>query len=85
VLFRSADLQELGDPGVATLQQLGVTHVFDLRSAKELKELEEKGKQPARTWEGATRIFVPVFLDVDYSPEAIALRFGNYSDGPQVS
>jgi protein tyrosine/serine phosphatase len=85
VLFRSADLKELGDEGVATLQRLGITHVFDLRSAKELEELAKKGNAPPRAWEGATRIFVPVFLDEDYSPEAIALRFGNYSDGPEVS
>ncbi|KAI0021422.1 tyrosine phosphatase [Xylariomycetidae sp. FL0641] len=32
-----------------------------------------------REWPGATRRFVPVFLDTDYSPEALAARFSNYA------
>jgi hypothetical protein len=81
VLFRSADLTKLGDDGVPALQRLGITHVFDLRS---LTELAKSGETP-RTWEGATRVFVPVFREVDYSPEALAVRFRDYSDGPKVS
>lgn len=82
VLFRSADLTKLEDEGIAVLRPLGITHVFDLRSQT---ELERDGHTEARTWEGAARVFVPVFLDKDYSPEALAVRFRNYSDGPEVS
>ncbi|KAI1498395.1 tyrosine phosphatase [Biscogniauxia marginata] len=32
-----------------------------------------------KEWEGARRVFVPVFLDLDYSPEALALRYKNYA------
>ncbi|KAK4102813.1 hypothetical protein N658DRAFT_494874 [Parathielavia hyrcaniae] len=77
VLFRSADLRDLGDDGISTLKKLGITHVFDLRS------LKEHGTQASEAWEGARRIFAPVFLDEDYSPAAIAERFGQYSDGPE--
>ncbi|KAK4248695.1 protein-tyrosine phosphatase-like protein [Corynascus novoguineensis] len=80
VIFRSADLTQLEDEGVAVLRLLGITHVFDLRS---VTELEKAGHPPPKTWEGAARVFVPVFLDKDYSPEALALRFRNYSDGPE--
>ncbi|KAH6855326.1 protein-tyrosine phosphatase-like protein [Chaetomium sp. MPI-CAGE-AT-0009] len=80
VLFRSADLTKLEDEGVDVLRPLGITHVFDLRS---VTELAKDGNHPPRTWEGAARVFVPVFLDKDYSPEALAMRFRDYSDGPK--
>ncbi|KAK0725765.1 protein-tyrosine phosphatase-like protein [Lasiosphaeris hirsuta] len=84
VLFRSADLTQLGDKGVAVLHQLSISHVFDLRSVAELKRdgsSPEYAQLPAG-W-GAQRVFVPVFRDEDYSPEALAVRFRNYSDGAQ--
>ncbi|KAK4161424.1 tyrosine phosphatase [Cladorrhinum sp. PSN259] len=77
VLFRGADPTKLNDEGVSVLQRLGVTHIFDLRSLKELSN----GKEQPREWPGAKRVPVPVFLDKDYSPEAIADRFGHYSSG----
>lgn len=83
VLFRAADLTRLEDEGVATLQRLGITRVFDLRSVVELAKAQGGDDLP-KSWEGATRAFVPVFLDKDYSPEALALRFTAYGDGPEV-
>jgi protein tyrosine/serine phosphatase len=83
VLFRSADLTELGGEGIGTLQRLGITHVFDLRSVVELAKSGEQS--PRELWQGASHVFVPVFLDKDYSPEALALRFRSYSEGPEVS
>ena len=80
VIFRSAHLTDLEDDGVATLQQLGVTHVFDLRA---FPEIAKEGR--SRAWEGATSQLLPVFLSQDYRPEALAVRFRNYSDGPEVS
>ena len=82
ILFRSADLTQLGDEGVPTLQRLGIKHVFDLRSDI---ELAKAGGQPPKTWDGAARVYVPVFTSKDYSPEALAVRFRHYSDGPEVS
>ena len=80
VIYRSAHLTDLEDEGVATLQQLSVTHVFDLRA---FPEVEREGR--SRTWDGATFQLVPVFLSKDYHPEALAVRFRHYSDGPEVS
>ncbi|KAL2269361.1 hypothetical protein VTJ83DRAFT_1545 [Remersonia thermophila] len=83
VLYRSADLTALGDEGRAALARLGIARVFDLRSAVELSKTGEPVPPPADVWPGATRLFVPVFLEKDYSPEALATRFRAYSDGPE--
>lgn len=87
VVFRSAEPSRLTDDGVACLQDLGITHVYDLRSAIELKRLALAGANcDVREWPGAQRVFVPVFRDQDYGPEAIALRYRNYSsNGTEVS
>ncbi|GKT48814.1 tyrosine-protein phosphatase [Colletotrichum spaethianum] len=80
VVFRSAEPSRLTDDGVARLQDLGITHVYDLRSTIELKRLAQAGTScDVREWPGAQRVFVPVFRDQDYGPEAIALRYRNYS------
>ncbi|KAF4815135.1 Tyrosine-protein phosphatase [Colletotrichum tropicale] len=80
IVFRSAEPSRLTDQGVALLQDIGITHVYDLRSAVELKRLAQAGANcDVREWPGATRVFVPVFQDQDYGPEAIALRYQNYS------
>ncbi|KAI1493204.1 tyrosine phosphatase [Biscogniauxia mediterranea] len=42
------------------------------------EELATKGWK-IKEWEGARRVYVPVFLDLDYSPEALALRYKNYT------
>lgn len=81
IVFRSSEPSKLTDQGIATLQELKVTDVYDLRSQQELSKDAKSGhgRQP-KEWEGSRRIFAPVFLDLDYSPEAIALRFKNYAD-----
>ncbi|KAL0937865.1 tyrosine phosphatase [Colletotrichum truncatum] len=80
VIFRSAEPSRLTDQGISLLQDLGITHVYDLRSTIELKRLAQAGTNcDVREWPGATRVFVPVFRDQDYGPEAIALRYRNYS------
>jgi Tyrosine phosphatase family len=88
VVFRSSEPSQLTDDGVTKLQALGITHVYDLRS---VVEIQRAATSPGRVgevkaWPGATRVFLPVFLDQDYSPEAVALRFSNYAgEGCDVS
>ncbi|KAJ8121120.1 hypothetical protein ONZ43_g2348 [Nemania bipapillata] len=71
----------LTDEGATQLsQQLGIKLVYDLRSAVEIARGLGSGRGfPLREWEGSERKFVPVFLDQDYSPEALALRYKNYA------
>ncbi|ETS84798.1 hypothetical protein PFICI_02823 [Pestalotiopsis fici W106-1] len=81
IVFRSSEPSKVTDAGIAKLQALRITDVYDLRSRQEIDRDARNGhgRQP-KEWDGATRIFAPVFLDDDYSPEAIALRFKNYAD-----
>ncbi|KAI1108838.1 tyrosine phosphatase [Nemania sp. NC0429] len=81
VLFRSSEPSRLTDDGAAQLsQQLGIRMVYDLRSTVEItRGLDSKHGFPIREWEGSERRFVPVFLDQDYSPEALAVRYKNYA------
>ncbi|KAI0458486.1 tyrosine phosphatase [Xylaria acuta] len=81
ILFRSSEPSKLTDAGAAQLsQQLGIRLVYDLRSAVEIARSLGSGHGfPLREWEGSERKFVPVFLDQDYSPEALALRYKNYA------
>lgn len=87
ILYRAAEPSSVGDAGAKILTStngdgLGISHIYDLRS---LVELTKKPVHEAE-WNAngrAERVFVPVFLDKDYSPEAMALRFKNYSDGPE--
>lgn len=88
VLFRSSEPSQLTDAGAAQLsQQLGIKLVYDLRSAVEIARATGSGHGfPLREWEGSERKFLPVFLDQDYSPEALALRYKNYaSESDDVS
>lgn len=75
LVFRSAEPSRLTEDGISALQDLKISHVYDLRSRNEI----ERYATGTREWPGAERVFVPVFLDEDYSPEAIAVRFRNYT------
>ncbi|KAH7236346.1 protein-tyrosine phosphatase-like protein [Fusarium tricinctum] len=75
LVFRSAEPSRLTEDGVSALQDLKISHVYDLRSRTEI----ERYATGTREWPGAQRVFTPVFLDKDYGPEAIALRFQNYT------
>lgn len=87
VLFRSSEPSKLTDDGAAILRDsLRITHVFDLRSLPEIeRDAKLDGRQP-REWDGAERVFAPVFLVEDYSPEAVARRYAHFSsEGGEVS
>ncbi|KAI8966375.1 tyrosine phosphatase family-domain-containing protein [Daldinia sp. FL1419] len=80
LIFRSSEPSKVTDDGVSKLQELGIAKVFDLRSAVEIEKGVRDGYDwKIKEWDGASRHFVPVFLDEDYSPEALAVRYKNYS------
>jgi hypothetical protein len=66
------------------MQQLGITHIYDLRSNTEIQRNVEAGRGGVVEWEGCERVFVPVFTDEDYSPERMAIRYSEYSRGSEV-
>ncbi|KAF5017686.1 hypothetical protein F66182_10360 [Fusarium sp. NRRL 66182] len=75
IVFRSAEPSRLTEDGVSALQDLNISHVYDLRSQPEI----ERFAAGVREWPGAQRVFAPVFLEDDYGPEAIAVRFQQYT------
>lgn len=83
VVYRSSEPSRITDEGVAILtNDLRITHVYDLRSKVEIDRAHGKGVSTGwepREWPGAQRVFVPVFLDMDYSPEALATRIAQYA------
>jgi len=80
LLYRSAAPQHLTSEAARTLtENLHITTVFDLRSKPELKTFEDE--QPVMNIDGIERIFVPVYEDQDWSPEALASRWTAYTTG----
>jgi len=85
ILYRCADPSKITEDGVTVAQELGITHVYDLRSNNEIERNKAAGRGGVVQWEGCKRVFAPVFEDRDYSPEALASRFKDYaSGGPEV-
>ncbi|KAI1338614.1 tyrosine phosphatase [Xylariaceae sp. FL0016] len=77
LIFRSGEPSHLTPKGIDALRQLGVTTVYDLRSHDEVE------KTGVKEWDHAVRVFAPVFMQEDFSPEATALRNGNFAKGPK--
>ena len=82
LVFRSGDLHRMTAKGSAQLQALGIRKIFDLRSSMEIERSRDKNS-PYEIWlrspEAPQRIFAPIFQDNDFAPEALAIRFKDYS------
>lgn len=79
IIYRCAEPSQVTKDGIQSMQRLGITHIYDLRSVPEIKRSEEAGRGGVTEWEGCQRVFVPVFKDVDYSPESLAVRLKDYA------
>jgi len=84
VVYRCAEPTLVTEDGIKTMKRLGITHFYDLRSNTEIQRHIAAGKAGVKEWEGCERVFVPVFADLDYSPEALALRFKQYFGGVEA-
>jgi hypothetical protein len=82
VVYRSADPSQATEEGVARIRQLAISTVYDLRSEPEVRQVGRYASFGEAL--GAKRIFAPVFREVDYSPEAVAVRFKTYGGSPEV-
>ena len=86
LIYRCGEPSRVTKEGISKLQELGITHAYDLRSKPEIERAKAVGYGAITEWEGCERVFAPVFAEQDYSPEGVALRYKNYaSDGEQVS
>lgn len=86
LLFRAADPSRITPQGLSQLSSLNIRTVYDFRSTPEIKRqgVEWAGETPVSSpfdGTGITRHWTPVFRDTDYTPEALAVRFGNYAKG----
>ena len=85
IVYRCGEPSKVTKDGIAIMQQLGITHIYDLRSNNEIERNKAAGRGGVVEWDGCERVFAPVFLDEDYSPESLALRFKDYaSEGTEV-
>ena len=85
VIYRCGEPSKVTEDGIETLKSLGITHMYDLRSKVEIDRNKDAGWGGVTEWDGCERVFAPVFLDQDYSPENLALRFKDYaSEGTEV-
>lgn len=85
VVYRCGEPTSVKEDGIHTISELGITHIYDLRSNNEIERNVAAGRGGVKEWEGCERIFVPVFPDQDYSPEQLAVRFNDYAGGTEVS
>ena len=84
VIYRCAEPSKVTIDGIITMQKLGITHIYDLRSNNEIERAQAAGRGGVVEWDGCTRVFVPIFTDKDYSPENLAIRYADYSSGMEV-
>lgn len=68
-IYRCGDTSRVSPEGVKTLQELGITNVFDLRSYTEIQKAQKlgtgdtaEGAAKVIEWEGCERAFVPVSI-----------------------
>ena len=77
VLFRSSEPSGVTEAGTAALQALRISKAYDLRSAVEIR----RDGFRVVSWPGSERVEVPLLLDEDYAPEAVALRLRDLANG----
>jgi hypothetical protein len=85
LVYRCGEPSRVTQEGIETLKYLGITRMYDLRSNVEIDRNRDAGWGGVKEWDGCERVFAPVFIDQDYSPENLALRFKDYAtDGTEV-
>lgn len=85
LIYRCGEPSRVTEDGIQTLQSLGITYIYDLRSKTEIERNKGAGWGGIKEWSGCERVFAPVFLDMDYSPEALAIRYKDYAgEGTEV-
>lgn len=98
LLYRCAHPQLLTDQGNKTMtSHLGIKHIFDLRSAPEVKKLSASLEKTSSTDaptnphssalqpDGIQRHFIPVYEEEDYGPVALATKLGWYTSAQSSS
>ncbi|KAI9023169.1 tyrosine phosphatase family-domain-containing protein [Hyaloraphidium curvatum] len=83
IMFRSGDISQAPESSLHHLHWvLGISHVHDLRSDMELEKKPYSIPEKLAAGGKLIRYHTPVNAKEDYSPDALAQRFGLYSTGP---
>lgn len=83
-LFRSAQLTSITPNGTIVLSHhLKIRKIYDLRSDREVTHRSKDPIASSTSNVAIERIHVPVFRDEDYSPEALARKYKNYTSPDQ--
>ncbi|KXS16954.1 hypothetical protein M427DRAFT_133745 [Gonapodya prolifera JEL478] len=80
-LWRSGHPGGITESGVQTVLKHGIRTVFDLRSVGECAKYGTGEDLFAK--HGIKRVYAPAYLDDDYSPMAMGMRFSLYSSGTE--
>ncbi|KAF4633080.1 hypothetical protein G7Y89_g5039 [Cudoniella acicularis] len=64
VIYRCAEPSRVTKDGIETMQRLGITHIYDLRSGDEIKRYEDAGRGGVVEWEGCERGFTKAYEDI---------------------
>ena len=78
LIFRASEPSKTTDEGIAKLQEINISIVYDLRSAEEI----ERDGRKIKEWPGATRIHASTFPDEAHNAESLAARFKSYNANP---
>lgn len=84
IIYRCALPSNATKDGIATVQKLGITHLYDLRSSHEAERNKTTGFGGIAEWEGCTRVFVPVYTQKGEDPAVASARYKNYTTDAEV-
>ena len=84
LVYRSADPSKATTDGMKIMADKGIRTIFDLRSTPEIQRdgPEWAGLEVALgdfTAYDIERLWTPVFADIDYGPEQVAVRYKDYT------
>jgi hypothetical protein len=82
-IFRCAEPTKATEETIAKIRSLGITHIYDLRAAPEIKKhqvssSDKHGGDGVVNWPGVERVYCPVHPEESYDPISLALRHGDY-------
>jgi hypothetical protein len=77
-IFRCAEPTKATEETIAKIRSLGITHIYDLRAAPEIKKFQVstlKGEgDGVVNWPGVERFYCPVHPEESFDPVGIVLR-----------
>lgn len=84
-IFRCAEPTKATEETIAKIKSLGITHIYDLRAAPEIKKYQVSSGEAGAgagdgvvNWPGVERVYCPVHPETSFDPVSMALRHADY-------